>query len=556
MLNKNDLRLSSIRDFFNTKNQSLSYLMKVPYDDTYAISFKKLSKVAIFDENNNLLIEETNSFKITLKKNQLITMIAYKGTSKNVIIDITALHNKAILPYEPYNQVNTRKLKTHGDNSVDPLKPAVIKAIKRNDGNGLYINCNNPEKLTEKDMGKALSRVDISNLKVFFTFEHNNFDKPFYYGYQVKNTGNEDLYVTVLNMGFQLDGQGCWLGEKEWVDFYNANFRYDGSSWNEKQQKLFKDFFNFSNTYKTKKMQPTTYRIPAGKYIYIMGGTTKDAYKHINVWKTADKSVCGGCSNAVVLFDVIGQAEGSFFVYTDPKQIENNNTHQGYLVERDGHKFGSQYVGYDNCHGVVDTNITYVFNDLTPSLDLPVTYENYYDEKATQYEKIPYKKLNSTAHIQNNNFWVTHINPQGCHDGVGTDMTKYNTIKADTKEKVCLDENILDGHGNLTNIGNWMMDYMDYFTLVNQGDKEREFTINLTNTGSVCVLLRDKHGKLIKSSPMFTIMCKQTDDKEAILANDFTYIVKIKPHSIKQFIMEYNLLANSCGYVVHKAKLK
>lgn len=555
MLTNSDLRFSSVRDFFSSSKETMCYLMKVPYTDTYAISFKKVAKVAIYDESDHLLHEDTNKFTLDLVKDQMVKLVVFKQDSKNIMVDIIALHHKAVMPYEPYNMVNTRKLRIHGDNSVDPLKPAKIEVIKRNDGNGLYINCNNPEKLTENDIGKALSRVDISNLKVFFTFEHNNFDKPFYYGYQVKNTGKDDLYVTVLNMGFQLDGQGCWLGEREWVDFYNANFRYDGSSWNEKQQKTFKDYFNFANTYKTKKMQPTTYRIPSGKYIYIMGGTTIDAYKHLNVWKTANKTVCGGCSNGVVLFDVIGQAEGAFFVYTDPKQIKDNNTHQGYIVERDGHKFGSQYVGYDNCHGVVDTHITYTFNDLTPAQDLPVVYDNYYDEKATSYEKIPYMKLNSTKHTQHNTYWVTHISSQGCPEGVGTDMTKYNTIKASDGTPICIDDNILDGHGNLANIGNWMVDYMDYFTLVNQGDTEREFSINLNNTGSVCVLLRDNKGKLIKSSPMFTITSRQ-QDKEASLDNQFNYVVKIKPHSIKQFIMEYNLLANSCGYVTHKLKLK
>ena len=492
---------------------------------------------------------------VNLLKNQKVTVILNKENSEHADIKVTALAHKAVMPYEPYNQVNTRKLKTHGDNNVDPLKPAEIAAIKRNDGNGLYINCNNPEKLTENDIGKALSRVDVSNKKVFFTFEHNNFDKPFYYGYQVKNTGKEDLYITVLNMGYHLDGPGCWLGEKEWVDFYNANFRFDGSHWSEKQKETFIAYFNFCNSYKAPKNQPITYRIPAGKYIYVMGGTTKDAYKHINVWKTADKIVHSGCSNGVVLFDVIGQAEGSFFVYTDESQIKDNNTHQGYVVTRDGHDFGSQYVGYDNCHGVCDTHLTFTFNDLTPSQDLPVTYVNYRDDNMPK-EKIPYHKLNCTPHTINVREWYTHISPQSNPIGMGTDMTKYYTINQEKKD-ICIDAEHLDGHGNVSNIGNWMMDYMDYFTFVNQGDKEREITINMKNTGSLCVLVRDKHGKLIKSSPMFTLMAKPTDKSEEHFIEDYYYYtVKVKPHSIKQFIIEYNLLANSCGNVSHKVTLK
>ena len=552
-MNTLKLRFSSIKDFFNSKTTSLSYHMEAPYTDTYKVTFKKLASVVILDENGNELINSKNDFTIDLTKGQMVTVILNKDNSNQANIKVVALHHKSVMPYEPYNQVNTRKLRTHGDNNVDPLKPAVIKAIKRDDGNGLYINCNNPEKLTEPDIGKALSRVDISNKKVFFSFEHNNLDVPFYYGYQVKNTSNEDIYVTVLNMGFQLDGPGCWLGEKEWVDFYNINFRYDGSNFTEKQKQTFIDYFNFCNTYKAPNLQPTTYRIPKGKYIYIMGGTTKDAYKHINVWKTADKKVCGGCSNGVVLFDVIGKAEGAFFVYTDESQIKDNNTHQGYVVYRNGHDYGSQYVGYDNCHGVVDTHITYTFNDKTPSQDLPVEYVNHYVDELPEAK--PYLKLNSTPHKQQGRKWVTHISCQSTHEGVGTDMTKYYTVN-ELGEEICIDIDHLDGKGNLSNIGNWMVDYMDYFTFVNQGDTDREVTINLTNNGSVCVFLRDKNGKPIKNTAMFTLMQKVDKGEEYFLKNDFTYTVKVKAHSIKQFIMDYNLLANSCGHVVHKVTLK
>ena len=35
-------------------------------------------------------------------------------------IKVMAIHHKSVLPYEPYNQVNTRKLRTHGDNTTPP----------------------------------------------------------------------------------------------------------------------------------------------------------------------------------------------------------------------------------------------------------------------------------------------------------------------------------------------------------------------------------------------------------------------------------------------------
>ena len=554
MSNKLNLRFSSIKDYFSGKNKTLQYVMEAPYTDTYKVSFKKLNSVVIYNENNIELVRATKDFEINLEKGQIVKVELIKENSDIAEIKVMALDHKAVLPYDPIDMVNTRKLRTHGDKSSDPLKPVKIEVTKRDDGNGLYINCNNPEKLTDHDIGKALSRVDVSNKKVFFTFEHNNLDKPFYYGYQVKNTGDSDLYITVLNMGYHLDGPGCWLGEKEWVDFYNVNFRYDGSKWSDKQKQTFVDYYNFCNTYKAPKNQPITYRIPKGKYIYVMGGTTKDAYKHINVWKTADKKVCGGCSNGVVLFDVVGQAEGTFFVYTNEEQIKDNRTHQGYIVERDGHKFGSQYVGYDHCHGVVDTHFTATFNDNTPSQDIPVEYTNHYATEMPENKK-PYMALVNEDHHQVRRYWATHISAQSAHDGVGTDMTKYITVNQEGRD-ICIDADHLDGHGNVSNIGNWMIDYIDCFTLVNQGDNDREVTINMRNTGSLCVFLRDKKGKVIKSSPMFTMMTKSDKGEEYNLENDFTYTVKVKAHSIKQFVLEYNLLANSCGYVVHKVTLK
>ncbi|MCI5745001.1 MAG: hypothetical protein MR270_01810 [Erysipelotrichaceae bacterium] len=552
-MNNQAIRFSSIKDFFDKKNEILLYKMVVPYTDTYLVSFKKLKKVEILDENNQVIISSNDSFKIDLVKNQIVIVKLYKDSSIHADIKVTSLSFKAVAPYEPINVVNTKKFKTHGDNLKDPLQEVEISATKRDDKKGIYINCNNPEKLTSDDIGKALSRVDITNKKVFFTFEHNNLDTPFYYGYQVKNTGKEDLYITMLNFGLHLEGAGCWLGEKEWIDFYNVNFRYD-ENMSDKQKKSFVDYFNFTNKYKAPRYQPITYRIPSGKYIYVMCGTTIDAYKHINVYKSANKLICGGCSNAAILFDVIGQAEGAFYVYDNVNQIKNNTTHQGYVVKRNDHEFGAQYVGYDNCHGVVDTYFTATFNDATKSQDIPVTYVNYYANSLPEKHE-PYMELKESKHRQHNRFWVTHANNQGCSEAIGSDMTKYYTIN-EKGEEIVIDKEHLDGRGELANVGNWMMDYMDYFTFVNQGDKDREIIINMKNTGSLCVLVKNINGKVIKSTPMFTIMHSSADGEEYSIKKDFNYKVTIKAHSIKQFIVEYNLLANSCGYVKHTVTLK
>jgi hypothetical protein len=82
------------------------------------------------------------------------------------------------------------------------LKASVISYTKRNDGKGLYVNCNNPEKITEKEFNTVLTSQDVTDKEVFFTFEHNNANtRYYYYGYRVTNTDDHDIFVTVKNLG-------------------------------------------------------------------------------------------------------------------------------------------------------------------------------------------------------------------------------------------------------------------------------------------------------------------------------------------------------------------
>ena len=170
MANTLKLRFSSIKDFFSNKSDYLSYEMEAPYTDTYKVSFKKLKSVVIYNEKGIQILLANKDFEIDLTQGQIIKVVLYKGSSDIAELKVMALNHKAVLPYDPYNPVNTRKLRTHGDNSVDPLTPVKLNVKKRDDGNGLYINCNNPEKLTENDIGKALSRVNITSFVEIYLF--------------------------------------------------------------------------------------------------------------------------------------------------------------------------------------------------------------------------------------------------------------------------------------------------------------------------------------------------------------------------------------------------
>ena len=555
--NSKELRLSSYQS--GTEISTVHYLkQRAPYDDSYKFKTNANTTCSIYNSNGESLLdlEKGSKGELELKKDEILYVVLNGMESKTIGYEVELKEHKSLLPYDPINLVNGEELLGEEKSSIDPLVPANVSYIKRE--GGLYINCNNPEKLTDVCLNRALTRNDVSNQEVFFTFEHNNnITGSFHYGYQVINKGTEDVYVTVKNIGFQLDGPGCWLGEKEWVDFYNTEFRMKNyASYTESQLNTLQAYYSFCNTYKSPNNQPITYRIPAGKHIYVMGGTTNDAYNKTNVFKTADKKVAGGCSNGAVLFEVVGDnVEAAFYAYKNSKYVQiDNETHQGYVaIGVDGHEYGRQLIGYDNCHGVVDANLTWEFSDLTQAQMLPVTYVNYYKEGIRESGNTPYAEIESTPHVNNRTDWVTHINPQNSNAGVGTDMTKYYTIDSDGNP-ICIDSDHFDGLGYTANIGNWMIDYMENYTLVNHGSTERQVKISFTNNGSVAVLVRDANGKYIEGTAQYTI-CTSSGAYGQPIQDKFEYVVTIPANSVVQFTVEYNLLANSSGYVKHTAEL-
>ena len=252
--------------------------------------------------------------------------------------------------------------------------------------------------------------------------------------------------------------------------------------WNEDQKQRFRDYFDFSENYEQTPFQTITYTIPPGKYFYVIGGTTEDAYGNYNVFNTADKDIHQTVINGVVLFEVTGNAEGAFFVYNDiniPK--DDVTSYQGYVSEK-----GSQYIGYDNCNGVVDNSMTWEFNDLTKAQLLPVKYKVNYKPGAPIKGQTPYSKIETEEHTFEGNPWVTHLNPHNNYPisetnkgvPVGKDMAKFITVK-ENGEEITLDNEHYDGMGNIGNFGNWMIDYIDNFNFVNRGDKQRIVSISL-----------------------------------------------------------------------------
>ena len=567
--------------------------------------FKKLSKInfASFEIENqifnwaSMIVLETNTYEIICentifafydKKGKLIicseekaTIFLFKGdiifgeflffgftdTFKVTIKSKNRVHS---LPFDPINIIDESKFDKTSI-SVDPLKPAEVKYKKRT-GNYIYINSNNPEVLDDSDINKALIRLDISNKEVFFTFEHNTENiksSTIYSGFQVRNMGTDNLEVKIKNIGFQYKGKGNFLGQKEWIDFYNLKFKLlNKDKWNEKQKKRFIELINFGDEYEPSLFLSTTYIIPPGKYFYVIGGTTEDAYNNYNIFNTANINITKTVINGVVLFEVIGKAEGSYFFYNDtniPKT--DTKSYQGYVSKR-SETIGAQYIGYDNCNGVVDNSMTWEFNDITKDQYLPVYYKVNFSDTAPVKGQKPFSKILTTEHTIYSNNWTTHLNPHKFLSenstsekteirAVGSDMTKFITIN-ENGENIIIDNEHYDGRGILPNIGNWMIDYIDNFNFVNRGDKDRKISVLIGHgrQGSIACFVRNSNLEVIKGTEQNTVYFPDSDlNKNDAIKDIFNYTFKVPSHSVIQIYVEYNLLANSYGNLTHSVYL-
>ena len=561
-------------DSFETKYDDI-FIMKnmiVQNSGSYTL-YSKLAIIWLFNSEGKALLSIEERGKIYLNKNENVyAMFLYFGEGDILRVDIQYLNLIYKLPFDPINIIDESSF-DKSSISKDPLTSAEVKYKKRSNDKYLYINSNNPENILEKDLNKALIRLDISNKQIFFTFEHNtrNIKTTLYSGFQVRNTGEKNLQVVIKNIGFQYNGKGCDLGQKEWIDFYNMEFKVKNKSkWDEKQKANFIKYINFDDNVVPTKFPTRTYVVPPGEYFYVIGGTTKDAYNNYNIFDTADKDVRGTVINGVVLFEVSGDAEGAYFIYNDtniPKT--DTKSYQGYIANRVEIKnVGAQYIGYDNCLGVVDNSMTWEFNDLTEEQYLPVHYKVFFSDTAPLECDTAYKEIKTTEHLINSRNWTTHLNPhkflsenneKSEFRAVGTDMTKFNTIN-ENGEKIVIDNEHYDGRKVLSNLGNWMIDYIDNFNFVNRGDKKRKVSVLIGhgNKGSLACFVRNSKLEVIQGTEEFTVYLPEsnktihTDDK---IADIFNYTFTVDPHSVKQIYVEYVSLANSDGNVTHSVFL-
>lgn len=514
-----------------------SYSVIAPHTDTYTLKCTKSSKIVVYDEKS-VLKEGTTELEVSLEEGKNYGVrVETNGTKTKFKLHSTAKENKVNLPYDVAIPEDITSISLE-NNDYDPLVPATINYTKRE--GGTYIYSNNPELIPADSVGKAFIRNYGLTGEIFFTFEHANYSgKPLYLGYQIKNEGIKDVFITVDNVGYQAGG--TWFGQNAWFDYYNTSFDLPIDYLDNPD--FYSNYDYAYLRYSPRIYQPTTYRLPAGQYFYVIGGTTEDAYNNISVDDSADKVLgVNKCANGNVKFTVNGgYVTGAFYAYDDVSQVITEPVQQGYRVGN----YAAQYSGIANHAGVIDNYSSWIFNDLTEACDLPVSYTSYYDDNVPA-KTTPYKEYNNTAHtVSNAVSWITHLNPQNDHRAVGMDMVDFTWVDGFGNE-VVIDNLHADGSGAPANTANWMIEYQEHFTFINQGDNDRKITISYTDGGTLAMMVRDtKTGEVLSTGYSMG---------QAKLY--YSLPINIKAHSAVQITMQYVLVACSYGNVTHKITLK
>lgn len=534
------LPFSGVKDI--SKSGKAVYYMRPDFNDTYTVECDTATQLVLRDAKGNGIASGSTSLIADVQKDAPYSLEVTAPAGKLFSVSAKAENHAVRLPYDVLEPVNTSNLSVNGNGS-DPLTPAKVNYQKR--AGGTYIYSNNPELIPKDAVGEAFIRTKDLTGEVYFTFEHANYtNSPLYLGYQLKNEGTQDAFVTVMNIGYQ--SGGTWFGQLAWYDFYNTKFNLP-EDYLDKSGKITDKYAKFDyayRNYKPRVYQPVTYRLPAGESFYVIGGTTKDAYQNYNVGSTADKSLpMNMCANGNVKFIVSGgSVTGTFYAYNDIKQVAQNPEPIGYRTGG----YAAQYMGTADHSGVIDNQMTWIFSDETESGALPVTYTNRYD-KNVPAKTTPYTEYDNKDYTTGSaESWVTHLNPQNDNRAVGTDIVAFICTDENGKA-VVIDNDHADGAGNPANTANWMIEYMDHMTLVNQGNKERTVTFNFKDNGTLAMLVRDEAGNVLKASYTTGLAEKECS---------YTYSVTVPAHSIKQITLDYLLVACSYGCVTHWATLE
>lgn len=375
--------------------------------------------------------------------------------------------------------------------------PAAVINYRKRPG-GTYLYSNNPEMLAPEDVGQALLRNEHLTGRCFFTYEHSNHTgAPFFLGYQLRNEGETEVTVRVSNIGNQVRGE--WLGQREWSDFYGLSFDLPEDYW-ESDGKTVNPIYVGGDyiSYTPRPYTPEVFTVPAGGYVWVLGGTSGDLPFGALSGGTADQAVLQGkCANGAVLFTIEGGSmTGTFWCYTEPSQCDPAKPQQGYVVSRNGKNYAAQYKGMDDSTiGLAEADVSWIFDDRTKAGKLPVVYTVKRDPNYASVTD-PYAPLQMQTFTVQGDHWLTSLNPNDNPEAVGSDMVSFQCVTQDGKT-VCIDNSHTDGSGNKANTGNWMVQNQTNFTFVNAGERDRTVRLFTRNNGVLAVMIRSANGEVL-----------------------------------------------------------
>ncbi len=476
-------------------------------------------------------------------------------------------------PYSLNNQPFDNTFKT--DTVIvdeNPKAPVKIDCNKRL--GGTYVYCNNPEMLAEPDLETVLIEDKYLSGDVVFTFENSNHTGvDIRLGYRLFNESDKDVTVTVSNIGVQWEGE--WLGQKEWSDYYSLKFQlphdYFKADGSVDSAYAGCDFVDYTPTV----YKPQTVKVPSGKYIYVLGGTSTDSFNGFTAGDTGDKYLkVGKCGNGVVKFHVDGEVTGAFVCYTKPENVTHGKKQQGYIITRDGRDYAAQYKGTDHTAGLIETEAVFVSGNNTPDGAIPVTYD-YWSDKHCAEKKEPYQLYDREKYTYVGDTYNYAINPNGNDKYIGKDMMVFECVDTEGNP-VVIDNDRADGAGKPANTGNWMIQYTDNLTLVNTSDFTKKFRIYKKGSisGVLATIVRDTEGNVLRAfmnvQPYY--FAKREDafagiDKESLVLCQGRYWPKVEgkpyPEVAEERTMVYEIvlqpkiahrisvdaviMANSCG---------
>ena len=527
-------------------NASKIYKFKTAVTDKYYLNCYPATSLKLYDGNKNLISDDCLNYSINLIKDRHYFLEVTTSTpNQEFTLECYPIHNTIVNPYPINKDTNTYDTKS---TKTDPLKPAKLNYHKREGGTYLYSNV--PESMPQEVVNTILMQNKNLTGECFLTFEHQNHTNTnnLYMGYRIKNLQDNDIYVTVTNVGYQTSGS--WLGEKSWMDYYGLTYDIDTSLFvRDPNLDWFNAYLGYDLNYKAKKFHPVTYKLPKGKQIYIIGGTTSDAYQNININHSADIYIKkGSCVNGNVRFNITnGTAVGELCVYDSIEKINQENiTVQNLRRYGENDDFGGR-IGYSPIQGVIDNSAYWEFNDLTRSQDLPVTYESYYaDTLKESYE--PFEPVTGCYnHTKYGIYWETHLSAQVHRDIslIGSDMVDLHAI-CDGKE-VILSNYIANPTGQIWDFGNWMIEYQDVFTFVNRGSKARKVKCYVVSDyGSIFYSVKTMDDELL----LFNATAPRCTGRLPLV--EYT----IQPHSKESIVLQYVLPANTSGGVIHYVTLE